>query len=76
MEFVIIWILFGAISAIIASSRGASGCGYFALGVILGPFGIIFALMSGKKCPYCASTISRKAVVCPKCQKDLRSPQQ
>lgn len=42
----LIWLLFGLASAMAASSRGRSGCGWFVLGVLLGPFGLIFALLS------------------------------
>jgi len=73
MEILIIWLLFGIVSAVVASNKGRSGCGWFALGVILGPFGFILALVvpknqevvekeaiqsgSMKKCPYCAELI-------------------
>ena len=41
----IIWILFGIGAAIAASNKGRSGFGWFLLGVLLGPFGLIFALL-------------------------------
>ncbi|MFH0882576.1 MAG: zinc ribbon domain-containing protein [bacterium] len=45
MEYVIIWLLFGIVSAVAASSKGRSGCGWFILGVLLGPFGLILVLV-------------------------------
>jgi len=45
MEYIIIWLLFGIASAIAASSKGRSGCGWFILGVLLGPFGLILVLL-------------------------------
>jgi len=45
MEFVIIWLLFGIVAAAIASYRGRSGCGWFLLGVLIGPFVLIVALL-------------------------------
>ena len=52
MEIVIIWLLFGFVSAMVASSRGASGCGYFFIGSMLGPFGLILAFVAkGKGAP-------------------------
>lgn len=45
----IIWLLFGIASAVIASNKGRSGCGWFILGVLLGPFGLILAAVSSRK---------------------------
>ena len=43
--FLVIWIAFGVIGAMIMSGKGRSGCGGFALGVVLGPIGLIMALL-------------------------------
>ncbi len=87
MEFIVIWLLFGAISAAIANSKGRSGCSWFLVGVLLGPFGLIFALISSKKrdviedreikegkmkkCQYCAELVKAEAVKCRYCGEDL-----
>ena len=65
--FIAIWLLFGICAAIVASNRGASGCFWFGLGVLLGPIGFALAFTTGTKCPSCASRISEDATVCPNC---------
>ena len=87
MNIVSVWILCGVVSAVVASYKGRSRCGWFVLGAILGPFGLILSLVipsnavkiereaiqSGayQKCPYCAALIRTEAVKCRYCGSDL-----
>ncbi len=76
MEFVALWILFGVFSALIASSRSLSGCGWGLLGIFSGPFGLLVAALPKvdpvatrptRRCPLCTQTILREARVCRSC---------
>ena len=79
MGVFIFWVLCGIAAAMVASSKGRSVGGWFFLGLILGPFGLLFALLAGKegpaegerKCPFCAEFIKKEAVVCKHCGRDL-----
>lgn len=74
MELVIIlWLLCGVAAAMIGSQKGMGGQG-FLLGFLLGPFGILFALLSTgnrKTCPQCRELIHKDAEVCPRCKAEL-----
>ncbi len=79
MGYLFLWLLMGLITAFIAQSKGRSGCLFFLLGFLLGPIGIIIALiMPGsppprklKKCPSCGAMIPEDALKCPRCGHDF-----
>ena len=80
MVLLIIWLLFGVAGGMILSNKGRSGCGGFALGFLLGPIGLVIALVmqtdhkqlehqslrSGdvRKCPSCAEVVRAEAQKC------------
>jgi len=71
MAFVGLWLICGLISAAIGSGKG-EGCTGFLVGAVLGPFGILIAILStGNRipCPHCRELMHRDASVCPRCQR-------
>lgn len=40
-----LWLLFGIFSMAIANSKGRSGCGWFIIGCLFGPFGLLVAVL-------------------------------
>jgi len=72
--------MFGLAAAIIASSKGRTGCGWFLLGVLFGPFSLVVAALPSRMpgaekptpkthltCPDCAEFVKREARVCKHC---------
>jgi ribosomal protein L40E len=80
MTFVFVWFLFGLASAIVASNKARSGCGWFVLGVALGPFGLLFALLvADRSAPPVvlasaseASPESMLGKICPRCAENVK----
>lgn len=74
MGWFIFWILCAIAGATIGASKGVAFLG-FLLGLVFGPFGIIFAAISRgnrRDCPACLSKIHPQATVCPVCKKSSR----
>lgn len=83
---VVILVICG-LAASVASRKGRSGVGYFALSTLCPPVGLVAALVakpneaevekkrleSGteRRCPFCAEVVKREAVVCRFCSRDL-----
>lgn len=87
MAAFILWFFFGVISAVAATTKGRNWFGWFLVGVLLGPIGVILSLVMPKnqkgidreaqrsgdyrKCPQCAELVKREAVKCKHCGSEL-----
>jgi hypothetical protein len=87
VEVFVVWLLFGVAAAMVAANKGLGGCLWFGLGILFGPFGLIFALVtpadqqgvetkalqSGamKRCPSCAELVRADASRCRYCHADV-----
>ena len=49
MEWLFLWLICGIASAVIASNKGRSGLGWFLLGMLMGPFGLMVALLPSRE---------------------------
>ena len=82
MDFFAIWVVMGLVVAIIASSKGKSGLGWFVYGLLIWPIALVHILVTsrdqrtedrralssgGKKCPECAEIVKQDALVCRFC---------
>lgn len=72
--FLVAWFLCGIGAAVVASNRGAGGCLWFGLGVLLGPIGFALAFTTGTRCEKCGSNISSKAEICSNCGHEMIAP--
>lgn len=84
MEYVFIWFIFGVASSFIASSKGYDGCGYFFLGLLLGPIALLIVIFNQSKknaqkehvekhrCGFCGFVDASSAAFCPACDLDKK----
>ena len=89
-EVIVFWLLCGAASAMVASSKGRDAFGWFLIGALFGPIGLLICLIAGKKekvieensinsgnykkCPYCEELIKSEAMICKHCSKEQSLP--
>src|SRR3972149_6559645 len=70
-------VLFGALGAVIGEKKGIGGQG-FAIGVLLGPLGVLFVLAaSGNRgrCPACREMVDPAAWARPPAERQTSEPQ-
>ena len=70
--FSVFWLTCWIATVAIGAKKG-EGCISVITGFLLGPIGLIIALISKGnkvKCPYCQEYIDKKAIVCPYCRKE------
>ncbi len=86
MELLIIGIVMGVVVALVANSKGRSGCAWFFYGVLIWPVALVHILVSTSTpesemrrakmqgripCPNCAELIKQDARICPYCRQDV-----
>ncbi len=76
--YILIAFVFGAVSSVIAYSKGRNSLGWFVAGLLIGPFALVIAVLppatrTGQyiKCPTCSEVIKADASVCHYCRGDL-----
>ena len=66
----VLWFLCAFAAALIRQRKGGSAAAGAALGFILGPVGVLIALLTKPPsvCPTCRSPVDAGTVTCPRCQ--------
>ena len=70
MGWLFFWIMCAIAAAMIGATKGRGFSGFLA-GLLLGPFGVLFAFLArGNRvdCPACKSNIHPEATMCPHCR--------
>lgn len=74
MELLLLWLFCGLAAAAVYRNKGRSWGVGLAGGLLLGPIGLVLALVSGgggPRCPHCAERIHHDARVCKHCGRDV-----
>ena len=59
--YVVVWLFFGILTAIVAANyKNRNGFGWFIIGFLFGPFGLILAVVMPKKSLESSSSIAKK----------------
>ena len=69
---VVVWLLFGMWTAIVATRRGGRGLHWVFIGVFLGPLGPLVVLkVLTHHCPSCQAKVLRAVSECPNCGREV-----
>ena len=72
-DSIVLWVLCAVVAAVVGSRQDRVVAGLF-LGLVFGPFGILFATLIRSyraPCPFCRASMRFDAFVCPHCRKDI-----
>ena len=72
-DWIVLWVLCAVVAAMVGSRQDRVVAGLF-LGLVFGPFGILFATLIRSyraPCPFCRKYIRFDAFVCRHCRKDI-----
>lgn len=75
MDIFLFWILCAVAAGMLGARKGQPLAAFF-VGLILGPFGVLFAALSKgdrRTCPSCRELVHPAATRCPHCQEAMRS---
>ena len=80
IEYVLICTIFGAAAAVVSHTKARNALGWFIVGFLLGPFGLIVAVLPPalkegytKQCPQCFEVIKDRAQLCKHCRSPAES---
>jgi hypothetical protein len=79
--FLAIWFWLASTCSNVARKKGRSSFGWYCIGLISGPVGLMLALIVNptpgfhvpeeRPCPYCAESVRFEAIVCKHCHRDI-----
>ena len=74
MVYILIALIFGAVSASIAYDKGRNSVGWFLTGLMIGPFSLVVLAMPSRprqgrlaECPACLEVVRDEASICRYC---------
>ena len=72
--YVLVAIVFGVVSGMVARGRGRSWLGWFLAGLVIGPFALVVVVLPPRpreghlaQCPACCEVIRAEATLCRHC---------